>query len=90
MQAAEAEPAPGHPRSAHGKTRVVVLGSGWGAIPFLKGLSKEACASTYDVTVVSPRNYFLYTPLLPGAPCRFSCSDAALVAGSASCAQAGG
>ena len=57
-----------------GKTRVVVLGSGWGAIPFLKGLSDEACRNTYEVTVISPRNYFLYTPLLPGAyTCCHSC-----------------
>ena len=24
------------------------------------------CSETYDVVLVSPRNYFLYTPLLPG------------------------
>jgi NADH:ubiquinone reductase (non-electrogenic) len=23
------------------------------------------CSETYDIVVVSPRNYFLYTPLLP-------------------------
>lgn len=47
-----------------GKKRVVVLGSGWGAISFVKSLEQSA---PYDVTLVSPRNYFLYTPLLPGA-----------------------
>lgn len=26
-----------------------------------------AAAGPYDVTLVSPRNYFLYTPLLPSA-----------------------
>lgn len=26
-----------------------------------------AAAGPYDVTMVSPRNYFLYTPLLPSA-----------------------
>ena len=44
-----------------------MLGSGWAAIPFIKGLSAEACQQKYDITVVSPRNYFLYSPLLPGA-----------------------
>ena len=47
-----------------GKKRVVVLGSGWGAVSFVKALEASA---PYDVTLVSPRNYFLYTPLLPGA-----------------------
>jgi NADH:ubiquinone reductase (non-electrogenic) len=47
-----------------GKKRVVVLGSGWGAISFVKSLEANG---PYDVTLVSPRNYFLYTPLLPGA-----------------------
>lgn len=46
------------------RKRVVVLGSGWGAISFVKSLGKD---SPYDVTLVSPRNFFLYTPLLPGA-----------------------
>ena len=49
---------------APGKRRVVVLGSGWGAISFVKSLESNG---PYDVTLVSPRNYFLYTPLLPGA-----------------------
>jgi NADH:ubiquinone reductase (non-electrogenic) len=43
------------------KKNVVVLGSGWGATAFLKGLDNEE----YNVTVISPHNYFLYTPLLP-------------------------
>lgn len=31
---------------------------------FIKGLSKKD-SQKYDITLVSPRNYFLYTPLLP-------------------------
>jgi len=46
------------------KPRVVILGSGWGAVSFIKALPKEAC-SKYEIILVSPRNYFLYTPLLP-------------------------
>lgn len=36
-------------------------GSGWGSVSFLKSLN----FSNYNVIVVSPRNYFLFTPLLP-------------------------
>jgi hypothetical protein len=34
---------------------------GWGAVPFLNHIDTEK----YDVVCVSPRNYFLMTPLLP-------------------------
>lgn len=37
------------------------VGTGWGAVSLLKKLDTE----NYNVTVVSPRNYFLFTPLLP-------------------------
>lgn len=43
------------------KKRLVILGSGWAATSMLKSLD----TSNYQVTVVSPRNYFLFTPLLP-------------------------
>ncbi|KAJ2773837.1 hypothetical protein IWQ56_000834, partial [Coemansia nantahalensis] len=46
-----------------GRERLVVLGSGWGAVAVLKALDADA----YDVVVVSPANYFLFTPLLPSA-----------------------
>jgi hypothetical protein len=45
------------------KERIVILGTGWGAAAFLKGID----ASQYDVTVISPRNYFLFTPMLAGS-----------------------
>ena len=45
------------------KKRVVVLGSGWGANAVLSQLKNTNC----DVQVVSPRNYFLFTPMLAGA-----------------------
>ncbi|GAA6034798.1 hypothetical protein JCM8097_009304 [Rhodosporidiobolus ruineniae] len=40
---------------------VVVLGNGWASTAFLKELDNEG----YNVVVISPRNYFLFTPLLP-------------------------
>ncbi|KAG5359608.1 External alternative NADH-ubiquinone oxidoreductase [Yarrowia sp. C11] len=46
------------------KKTLVVLGSGWGSVSFLKKLD----TSNYNVIVVSPRNYFLFTPLLPSCP----------------------
>lgn len=44
-----------------GKRRLVVLGTGWAAVSLLSNLKP----GLYDVTVVSPRNYHLFTPLLP-------------------------
>lgn len=47
------------------KKKVLVLGTGWAGISFLKALD----ISRYDVQVVSPRNYFAFTPLLPSVTC---------------------
>lgn len=47
------------------KKKVVVLGTGWAGVSFLKNLK----SSNYDVEVVSPKNYFLFTPLLPSVTC---------------------
>ena len=43
------------------KERVVILGTGWGGFRLAKDLDKDQ----YHVTVVSPRNHFIFTPLLP-------------------------
>ena len=40
--------------------RLVVLGTGFGAFNLVKHLGND-----YAITVVSPRNHFLFTPLLP-------------------------
>ncbi|GMM29387.1 hypothetical protein DAMA08_021320 [Martiniozyma asiatica (nom. inval.)] len=45
------------------KPKLVILGSGWGAVSILRQLDSE----DYDVTVISPTNYFLFTPMLPCA-----------------------
>lgn len=42
------------------KPRVVVLGTGWAACRFLKGLDTKI----YDVVCISPRNHMVFTPLL--------------------------
>lgn len=51
------------------KTRIVVLGSGWGGVSFVKNLDAQLTADDgpYELVLVSPRNYFIYTPLLPSA-----------------------
>ncbi|KAK9762816.1 hypothetical protein K7432_011089 [Basidiobolus ranarum] len=40
--------------------RLVILGSGWAGFKVLKKINQKK----YDVHVVSPRNYFVFTPLL--------------------------
>ena len=47
------------------RKKVVVLGTGWAGTSFLRNLNN----SSYDVHVVSPRNYFTFTPLLPSVTC---------------------
>lgn len=53
---------PENARQKH-KPKLVILGSGWGSVAILKTLNPE----DYHVTVVSPVNYFLFTPMLPSA-----------------------
>eukprot|EP01060_Flectonema_neradi_P000782 TRINITY_DN10484_c0_g1_i1.p1 TRINITY_DN10484_c0_g1~~TRINITY_DN10484_c0_g1_i1.p1 ORF type:complete len:453 (+),score=63.81 TRINITY_DN10484_c0_g1_i1:41-1360(+) len=43
------------------KKKVVVLGSGWGGFNFVKRIDMNK----FDVSLVSPTNHFLFTPLLP-------------------------
>eukprot|EP01133_Synstelium_polycarpum_P001486 gene1486-1725_t len=44
------------------RPRVVILGTGWASLCMLRKLYTDR----FNVTVISPRNYFLFTPLLPG------------------------
>ena len=43
------------------RQRIVIVGTGFGAVMILKKIDLRL----YDVIVVSPRNHFLFTPLLP-------------------------
>jgi NADH dehydrogenase len=45
------------------KPKLVVLGTGWGSVALLKQLN----LGEYHVTVISPENHFLFTPMLPSA-----------------------
>lgn len=40
------------------KTKLVVLGCGWGGYRLIKDIDLES----YDLHVISPRNHFLFTP----------------------------
>ena len=57
LRRALAASAPG----AEAKNRVVIVGSGWAGFRLATDLDK----SRFHVDVVSPRNHFLFTPLLP-------------------------
>lgn len=43
------------------KPRILIVGAGWGGYRLAQDIEK----TRYDVVVVSPRNHFLFTPLLP-------------------------
>lgn len=45
------------------REKIVILGTGWGAAAFLKDIDTKR----FDVTVISPRNFFLFTPMLAGS-----------------------
>lgn len=47
-------------RFSTSKQSVVIIGSGWGGFKVLQNLDP----TKYDITVVSPRNHFVFTPLL--------------------------
>ncbi|XP_020591247.1 external alternative NAD(P)H-ubiquinone oxidoreductase B3, mitochondrial-like isoform X2 [Phalaenopsis equestris] len=47
------------------KKKVLILGTGWAGTSFIRNLD----SSLYDVQVISPRNYFAFTPLLPSVTC---------------------
>ncbi len=58
----EKEREKGEEREKERKTRVVVLGTGWGALSFIQKMDENKV----DLTVISPRSFFFYTPLLAG------------------------
>jgi NADH:ubiquinone reductase (non-electrogenic) len=54
------------------KKTLVILGSGWGSTSLLKSLNTEH----WNVVVVSPRNYFLFTRM--ALSCKLICSVVAV------------
>jgi NADH:ubiquinone reductase (non-electrogenic) len=56
---------------------VLILGTGWAAHSCVKVIDTDM----YDVVVVSPRNFFFFTPMLPSTAVgtvEFRCSAQAL------------
>ncbi|KAE8144481.1 pyridine nucleotide-disulfide oxidoreductase-domain-containing protein [Aspergillus avenaceus] len=58
--ATHAEHSEAIPQSDSGKERVVILGSGWGGYT----LSRKLSPNSFSPLVISPRSYFVFTPLL--------------------------
>lgn len=50
-------------RECKGKEKLVIVGGGWAAVSLLSKLDP----GKYNVTLVSPSNFYLFTPLLPSA-----------------------
>lgn len=50
-------------RAIKHKPKLVILGTGWASVALLKQLNP----GDYHVTVISPSNHFLFTPMLPSA-----------------------
>jgi NADH dehydrogenase len=50
-------------KSQKHKPKLVILGTGWGSVALLKTINPDE----YHITVVSPSNTFLFTPMLPSA-----------------------
>ncbi|EAW07384.1 putative pyridine nucleotide-disulfide oxidoreductase [Aspergillus clavatus NRRL 1] len=61
--ATQAEHSTALPDSETGKERVVILGSGWGGYT----LSRRLSSSKFSPLIISPRSYFVFTPLLTDA-----------------------
>lgn len=50
-------------RDLKGKEKLVIVGGGWAAVALLQKLDP----GKYNVTLISPNNFYLFTPLLPSA-----------------------
>lgn len=51
--------------AAHGRQNLVILGTGWGSYSVLKNIKKRRrLRELFNIIVISPRNHFLFTPLL--------------------------
>ncbi|KAG5189439.1 pyridine nucleotide-disulfide oxidoreductase-domain-containing protein [Tribonema minus] len=59
--ASKEHPTPASAAKDSGKPKIVVLGSGWAGYSFARHLDYKK----FDVHLVSPRNHYLFTPLLP-------------------------
>lgn len=54
-----------HKTDTPSKKKVLILGGGFGGMHVLKDLQKKMDAKNISITIVSEKNYFLFTPMLP-------------------------
>ena len=54
-----------HKTDASSKKKILVLGGGFGGMHVLKELQKNIDVKDASLTIVSEKNYFLFTPMLP-------------------------
>ena len=53
------------PKNTSGRQNLVILGTGWGSYSLFRNIKKKRhLRDQYNVIVISPRNHFLFTPLL--------------------------
>lgn len=63
LLASQAEHSAAISQSDQNRERVVILGSGWGGYK----LSRSLSSNTFSPLIISPRSYFVFTPLLTDA-----------------------
>ena len=54
-----------HKTDTPSKKKILILGGGFGGMHVLKELQKKLDENNISITIVSEKNYFLFTPMLP-------------------------
>jgi len=54
-----------HKTDSSSKKKILILGGGFGGMHVLKELQKKIDGKNISITIVSEKNYFLFTPMLP-------------------------
>jgi len=54
-----------HKTDTSSKKRILILGGGFGGMHVLKELQKKIDVKNISITIISEKNYFLFTPMLP-------------------------
>lgn len=54
-----------HKTETSSKKKILILGGGFGGMHVLKELQKKMDVKNTSITIVSEKNYFLFTPMLP-------------------------
>jgi len=54
-----------HKTDTLSRKKILILGGGFGGMHVLKELQKNLDLKNISITIVSEKNYFLFTPMLP-------------------------